>query len=292
MKKNVLGRTGIAVSELSHGTLIMGRNQANMPVLDGARAIARALDLGINFFDTAASYGTQPHVREGLKEKKDQAIISTKTHMTTPEKARQEFETSLRELDRDYIDLYQFHLITGLQDMQKRRGVLDFFLEQKQKGRIRAIGASVHQLEGARAVVAEKEIDVLFPIEPPVTLAPGECLLLVKDLAAVQAAFSIPAGVQVLEWGDGKLANSGETLVLSAPGDENVDGTRAWILADSVTYSDGSHPTDFATGVDPWPLEADGRGSSLQRIVLGTGGRDPAAWRAAPPSPGVVQPGP
>jgi hypothetical protein len=132
-------------------------------------------------------------------------------------------------------------------------------------------------------------LDVLFPAKPPVTLAPGECLLLVKDWAALQAAYSIPAGVQVLEWGDGKLANSGETLVLSAPGDENMDGTRSWILADSAAYSDGSHPEDFTTGIDPWPAEADGRGSSLHRIAPETDGNDPAAWRAAPPSPGVAK---
>ncbi len=132
-------------------------------------------------------------------------------------------------------------------------------------------------------------IDVLFPATPPVTLAPGECLLLVKDWAASQAAYSIPAGVQVLEWGDGKLANSGETLVLSAPGDENMDGTRSWILADSAAYSDGSHPEGFVFGVDPWPPEADGRGSSLHRIAPETDGDDPAAWRAAPPSPGVAK---
>jgi hypothetical protein len=95
--------------------------------------------------------------------------------------------------------------------------------------------------------------------------------------------------VQILEWGDGKLANSSETLTVSAPGDENVDGTRSWVLADWVAYSDGSHPDDFTTGVDPWPTEADGRGYSLHRIGLETDGNDPANWRAAPPSPGVAE---
>jgi hypothetical protein len=131
-------------------------------------------------------------------------------------------------------------------------------------------------------------IDVLFPVEAPVTLAPGECLLLVKDLAAAQAAYSIPAGVQVIAWGNGKLANSSETLMLRAPGNENVNSTRSWILADSVTYSDGSHPEGFTSGIDPWPPEADGRGFSLHRITPLVDGDDPAAWRAAPPSPGVA----
>jgi hypothetical protein len=73
--------------------------------------------------------------------------------------------------------------------------------------------------------------------------------------------------------------------------------TRSWILADSVTYSDGSHPEGFTSGPDaqrpsgprPWPPEADGRGFSLHRIAPESGGDDPAAWRAAPPSPGVAK---
>ena len=125
-------------------------------------------------------------------------------------------------------------------------------------------------------------IDVLFPADPPVTLAPGECLLLVKDLAAFQAAYTAPAGVQILEWGKGRLSNSGDTIQISSPGDENFDGTRSWIPADRVTYSDGSHPENFATGVDPWPTEADGKGMALSRIDPEADGNDPANWQAGP----------
>ncbi len=132
-------------------------------------------------------------------------------------------------------------------------------------------------------------IDVTFPADSPVTLAPGECLLLVKDLAACRAAYSIPANTQIVEWGGGKLANSVETLELLCPSDGNLDGTRNWIVADAVTYSDGSHPENFVTGVDSWPTEADGYGLSLSRIDLASDGSDPANWRASLPSPGVVE---
>jgi hypothetical protein len=132
-------------------------------------------------------------------------------------------------------------------------------------------------------------IELLFPAEPPVTLAPGECLLLVRNLDALQTVYDVPAGVQILEWGNGKLANSGETLRIECPGDEDVAGVRLWALADSVTYNDGSHPESFATGVDPWPTAADGRGMALHRIDPRTDGSNPANWRAAPPSPGVAE---
>jgi hypothetical protein len=55
-----------------------------------------------------------------------------------------------------------------------------------------------------------------------------------------------------------------------------------------VVYSDGLHPDDFATGVDPWPLQADGYGGSLTRIDPAAYGNDPANWQAATPTPGFI----
>jgi predicted aldo/keto reductase-like oxidoreductase len=164
MKRNELGRTGLFVSELSFGTLIFSRLQAGTSVEEGARVIRKALDLGINFIDTGTTYGTQEHVREGLKGAKDRVIVSTKTKEKTYDLAKRDFENSLRELGRDTIDVYQLHIIESARDLTERRGVLDFLLKCKERGLIRAIGASVHKVAAARAVVAEPEIDVIFPI--------------------------------------------------------------------------------------------------------------------------------
>ncbi|MBN1507798.1 MAG: hypothetical protein JW955_13190, partial [Sedimentisphaerales bacterium] len=130
-------------------------------------------------------------------------------------------------------------------------------------------------------------IELLFPSDPPVTLASGECLVLARDLAAFDAAYSVPAGVQVLAWGNGKLSNGGDKIQLSKPGVADADGTRHWIRVDRVVYSDGSHPGDFASGIDPWPTEADGQGSSLTRLDPTAYGNDSANWHAATPSPGA-----
>jgi len=132
-------------------------------------------------------------------------------------------------------------------------------------------------------------IDVLFPADPPVTVAPGECILLVRNVAAFNAVFSVPDGVQIFEWGNGRLANSGDTIQISSPGDEGFDGKRQWIAADRVTYSDGSHPENFASGVDSWPTKADGKGMALSRIDPRADGNDPANWQAAVPSPGATK---
>ena len=164
MKQNLLGNTGIRVSELSLGTLIFSKMQAALTVGEGANVVKKGVDLGINFFDTAASYGSQAHVREGVKGAKDKVVLSTKSHGKVLDVVQKDFETSLRELDRDYIDIYHFHLVDGTTDLAARREALDFLVECKRRGQIRAIGASVHKVEAARAVVAEPDIDVLFPI--------------------------------------------------------------------------------------------------------------------------------
>jgi aryl-alcohol dehydrogenase-like predicted oxidoreductase/ferredoxin len=164
MKKNALGNTGIEVSELSLGTLTFGKSQGNLTVEDGGLVVKKALDLGINFFDSGRSYGTEGHLREGLRGAGDKAVIASKTHARTRDLAQRDFETSFKELDRDYIDIYLLHLIHGTQDLADRRGVLDFILELKEQGLIKAIGGSVHKVEGARAVVAEGDIDVVFPV--------------------------------------------------------------------------------------------------------------------------------
>jgi hypothetical protein len=133
-------------------------------------------------------------------------------------------------------------------------------------------------------------VEFLFPTNPPVTLAAGEYLLLVKDTSLFSTKYTAPAGVPVLAWGMGNLADSSAKLQLSKPGDANADGTRHWIRVDRVNYSDGSHPGDFPGNADPWPVQADGQGFSLSRTTAAAYGNDPANWQAAPPSPGSPNP--
>jgi hypothetical protein len=129
-------------------------------------------------------------------------------------------------------------------------------------------------------------IEFFFPTDPPVTLASGEYLLLVGDWAAFAAMYNVPAGVQVFEWGQGRLDNAGEKIQLSMPGDVDIEGRRQWIRVDRVNYSDGSHPDDTPGANDPWPTQADGAGYSLSRIVPSEYGNDPVNWMAAIPTPG------
>ena len=164
MKQNLLGNTGIRVSELGYGTLILGNLQADLTVEEGARVLKKGIELGINFFDTAAPYGSFNHLREGLKGTGDKMVVSSKTKAKTREDAQKELHFCLQELNRECIDVYHLWDIISPFDLTDRRGALDFLLESKQKGLIKAVGAAVHRVESARAVVAESDIDILFPI--------------------------------------------------------------------------------------------------------------------------------
>lgn len=128
----------------------------------------------------------------------------------------------------------------------------------------------------------DPSIDFFFPTNLPVYLEPGQCLVLCRSISALRSEYDIPHATPTYEWGDGKLANGGEKIQLSKPGDVDEAGTRHWIRVDRVSYSDGSHPV----GSDPWPSPADGHGQSLTRVDVTAYGNDPINWQAALPSPG------
>ncbi len=130
-------------------------------------------------------------------------------------------------------------------------------------------------------------VNVRLPVDPPVTLQPGEPLLLIRDAAAMRP-YHVPPGVQTIPWGSGRLDNAGGRLRLLKPGDVDAAGVRYWIAVDTVNYSDGSHAQRFADRIDPWPVEADGSGSSLTRLAPTKYGNDPNNWHAALPTPGSV----
>jgi aryl-alcohol dehydrogenase-like predicted oxidoreductase len=164
MKKNILGKTGIEVSELSFGTIILGKLQTGMTPEETSDVLQKAVELGINFFDTAESYETQNHLRVGLASVKNEVVIATKTHVKHRVNAEKHIEESLHQLDREYIDIYLLHLIESDNDLVERREVLDLLLRLKEKGVIRAIGASAHKVEAARVIASEPDIEVLFAL--------------------------------------------------------------------------------------------------------------------------------
>src|SRR5476651_1839584 len=116
MEQRVLGRTGVKLSALGFGCGAVGGLMVRGDAADQERAVARALELGINFFDTAAAYGdgeSETNLGRVLKTLRPEVFVSTKfTILPTdrgaiPAAVAASLDASLRRLGRDRVDLLQ-----------------------------------------------------------------------------------------------------------------------------------------------------------------------------------------
>ena len=165
MRKLAVADTGITVSELCHGTLVLGHLQANLTPEEGARAIAASLEAGVNFYDTAKGYRTYPHLALGLRDVPEvQTVIAGKSHAGSHSEMRADVEECLRDLSRSYIDIFHLRLVASEEALRTRHGALDCLVECRRSGTIRAVAASTHTVAGVRALNCEPAIDVIFPV--------------------------------------------------------------------------------------------------------------------------------
>src|SRR3954451_20994138 len=118
MEKRRFGRTGLEVSLLGFGCGAVGGLMVNGDPADQERAVARALELGINYFDTAQMYGngeSEKNLGRVLKALKPDVYVGTKVRLPPTERGQigaaitASLEASLKRLGRDSVDLFQFH---------------------------------------------------------------------------------------------------------------------------------------------------------------------------------------
>lgn len=163
LKKRPLGSTGLAVTELCFGALPMGPLQMNLPVEQGARVLAHALELGVNFIDTAAMYGTYPHIRRALELSSADAVINSKSAAATYDSMKADVEKSREELGR-YPDVFMLHAARAEHPFEDRAGAFDCLLEYRSRGMIRAVGISTHVVQVALEAARNPDIDVVHPL--------------------------------------------------------------------------------------------------------------------------------
>ena len=150
MKKIRLGKTELMVTNPAMGCLPVQR----CGVEEGAALIRAAYEGGINYFDTANAYtDSEKKIGIALHDVRDKVIISTKSHANTREGILAHIENSLKMLQTDYIDLFQFHQLHALPDFDDPEGCYAGALEAKRRGWIRHIGATVHLIAVAEAAV-------------------------------------------------------------------------------------------------------------------------------------------
>jgi aryl-alcohol dehydrogenase-like predicted oxidoreductase len=153
-----LGRSGLTVSVVGLGCNNLGRAGTATESQAGTDAVVHAaLDAGVTLFDTADVYGKTPGLSEerlgqALKERRAEAIVATKFGMDLDEANGPDFnargsrkyirtsvEASLRRLQTDYIDLYQFHTPDPLTPIEETLAALDDLVRE---GKVRYIGHS------------------------------------------------------------------------------------------------------------------------------------------------------
>ncbi|KRT64723.1 MAG: aldo/keto reductase [Candidatus Dadabacteria bacterium CSP1-2] len=181
MKLKRLGRTNVLVSEIGFGAwAISGRGYGPTDDKDSIRALHRALDLGVNFIDTADIYGdghSEELIGRVLRERNDkEAIIATKFGWDfyrdggIRSNLKRNYisfalEKSLKRLGREWIDIYQIH--NSKPDDIERDNVYETLDEFKKQGKIRFYGVSAYYVEdGIEAIKTGKPdtIQIIYNI--------------------------------------------------------------------------------------------------------------------------------
>ncbi len=163
--KVALGKSGVKVSVVGIGTGTVGWNHQSNQTRLGQEAFTRlirhALDSGINFFDLADQYGSNPYFSRAVEGvARDRYVIQTKTNSRDPDQARQDIDRFLKELKTDYIDSLIVHCVTEPDWTTRFRGVMDVLEEAKQKGKIRAHGVTCHSFVALEAAHASDWVQI------------------------------------------------------------------------------------------------------------------------------------
>ncbi len=143
-----LTRNGEKVTAFGLGGWHLG--DAGSPAIS-EKMVEMSMDMGVRFFDSARGYqngGSEELLGRFLVPKyRDKVFLMTKSHAKTGDDAKMHLDLSLKALKTDQLDLWQIHTINTLEDVDQRieNGVLDVFLEAKEKGKTRYIGFTGHR---------------------------------------------------------------------------------------------------------------------------------------------------
>ena len=198
-----LNHSDLVVSRVCMGGCPMGRHGwGEVLEQELITAVHSALDVGVNFFDNADTYGlgaSEITLGKALKGRRDKAVIATKFGVragsgktfydNSPQWIVESCENSLRRLDTDYIDLYQIHYLDGVTPMEQ---VVHTLKTLRQQGKIRYFGLSN---------VGEKELEMLSPYSGEFVSCQNEYSLACRKHEADMLALNRELGVTNLTWG-------------------------------------------------------------------------------------------
>jgi aryl-alcohol dehydrogenase-like predicted oxidoreductase len=159
-----LGSTCFTVSRLCFGSLTLGYLGANLPLLQGAALLREALELGVNFIDTAQYYANYNYIRRALQGWSCDVVIAAKTYARDEAGIIAAIEEARHELDREQIEIFLLHEEAGGGALQADLPALECLHRVKARGLIGAVGISTHSAEAARLAARLPEVEVIHPL--------------------------------------------------------------------------------------------------------------------------------
>lgn len=142
MEKRKLGRTDFDASIIGLGGEGLLRNPGKDK--DSYALINKAIDLGINFFESSRSYdSSEEYYGKALRERRRDIFLAGRSKQRTKKGALQDLRETLAKMKTDHVDLWQIHDVGNKQDMEAifaPGGAIEAFVEAKQKGHVRFIG--------------------------------------------------------------------------------------------------------------------------------------------------------
>lgn len=172
MKKRSLGSTGISVSEIAFGGVEIGMpygigkkgNEHMLSEREAVNLLHQALDMGINFFDTARLYGNSEHlIGQAFQSKREEVVLCTKCvhfkqedgsipkHAELKDIIEGSLRESLKALRTDYLDVFMLH--SGEIDILENEDVQQIFSDLTQRGVTRSTGVSVYSPEETKVAI-------------------------------------------------------------------------------------------------------------------------------------------
>lgn len=147
MPMTTLGRSGLRVSRLTVG----GYHMAVNGEAEATRIIHRAIDLGVNFFDSAFHYhgglSDQIYGRALAGGRRQKVLLMSKAERYSRQESEKQLEEQLRRLQTDYLDLWQVHQVSTMAEAEQvlgPGGSLEAFVKAKKEGKVRHIGFTGH----------------------------------------------------------------------------------------------------------------------------------------------------
>jgi len=160
-------RNGIELSVVAFGGIVV----CGLEQKESDRRVAAAWERGVNYFDCAPSYfNGEAEIKLGasLTPFRKRAFLAEKTQKRDAVGARAELEQTLRRFGTDYVDLYQFHAVSSMADVDEilgPGGAAEVFVKAKKEGKARFLGFSAHHAPAALRLIDALELDsVLFPV--------------------------------------------------------------------------------------------------------------------------------